>query len=75
LPFQGKNFKKLNALPGALPGLSCYGLSGRRQASPRWVAVQAEDGRCHHRKVSFQDEFRTFLQRYGIEYDERYVWD
>ena len=29
----------------------------------------------HHRKVSFQDEFRQFLRRYQIEFDERYVWD
>jgi hypothetical protein len=29
----------------------------------------------HHRKVSFQDEFREFLRRYEIEFDERYVWD
>ncbi len=29
----------------------------------------------HHRERSFQDEFRDFLIRYGIEYDERYVWD
>jgi hypothetical protein len=29
----------------------------------------------HHRKVSFQDEFRQLLRRYEIEFDERYVWD
>ncbi len=29
----------------------------------------------HHRTVSFQDEFRTLLKRYEIEFDERYVWD
>ncbi len=29
----------------------------------------------HHRKQSFQDEFRQFLKRYEIAYDERYVWD
>lgn len=29
----------------------------------------------HHRKISFQDEFRAFLKRHGIEYDERYLWD
>jgi hypothetical protein len=29
----------------------------------------------HHRRISFQDEFRTLLERYEIEYDERYVWD
>jgi len=29
----------------------------------------------HHRKVSFQDEFRRLLRRYDIDFDERYVWD
>ncbi|MGH7951435.1 MAG: IS200/IS605 family transposase [Limisphaerales bacterium] len=29
----------------------------------------------HHRKVSFQDEFRELLKRYKIDFDERYVWD
>jgi len=29
----------------------------------------------HHRRVTFQDEFRAFLRKYYIEYDERYVWD
>ncbi|MCC7422210.1 MAG: transposase, partial [Planctomycetaceae bacterium] len=29
----------------------------------------------HHKKVSFQDEFRTILRKYGLEWDERYVWD
>jgi putative transposase len=29
----------------------------------------------HHRTRTFQEEYRAFLQRYGVEYDERYVWD
>lgn len=29
----------------------------------------------HHSRVSFQDEFRSLLKRYEIEFDERYVWD
>ncbi len=29
----------------------------------------------HHCERSFQEEFREFLLRYGIEFDERYVWD
>jgi REP element-mobilizing transposase RayT len=37
----------------------------------RYIAGQEE----HHRRVSFQDEFRQLLRRYGIEFDERYVWD
>jgi putative transposase len=29
----------------------------------------------HHRSKSFQEEFRTFLERYDVSYDEQYVWD
>jgi REP element-mobilizing transposase RayT len=29
----------------------------------------------HHRKISFQDEFRQLLRRYDVAFDERYVWD
>jgi len=37
----------------------------------RYIANQEE----HHKRVTFQDEYRAFLKAYGIEYDERYVWD
>ena len=36
-----------------------------------YIARQEE----HHRKISFQDEFRTLLKRYEVQFDERYVWD
>jgi REP element-mobilizing transposase RayT len=36
-----------------------------------YIATQAE----HHRRISFQDEFREILRRYEVEYDEGYVWD
>ena len=29
----------------------------------------------HHQKMSFKDEYRKFLNEYGIDYDERYLWD
>lgn len=29
----------------------------------------------HHRTKTFQDEYRAFLKKYAVEYDERYVWD
>lgn len=29
----------------------------------------------HHRKETFQDELRRILRKYGLEWDERYVWD
>lgn len=37
----------------------------------QYIANQAE----HHKKKSFQDEFRELCQRHGIALDERYVWD
>jgi putative transposase len=36
-----------------------------------YIANQEE----HHRKQTFQDEFRLILKKYQVEYDERYVWD
>jgi REP element-mobilizing transposase RayT len=41
------------------------------EALTKYIAKQKE----HHRRTTFQDEFRSFLKKYGIEYDERYVWD
>lgn len=36
-----------------------------------YIETQAE----HHRRMTFQEEFRAFLKRHQIEYQERYVWD
>lgn len=30
---------------------------------------------AHHGKKTFQNEYRAFLKKYNVEYDERYVWD
>ncbi len=37
----------------------------------RYIANQEE----HHGKETFQDEFRGYLKKYKVDYDERYVWD
>jgi putative transposase len=29
----------------------------------------------HHRKRTFQDEYRLLLEKHGLGWDERYVWD
>ena len=36
-----------------------------------YIINQAE----HHKARSFQDEYRAFLDRHGVKFDERYVWD
>jgi REP element-mobilizing transposase RayT len=35
-----------------------------------YIANQKE----HHRKKNFQREYVAFLEKYEVEYDERYVW-
>jgi REP element-mobilizing transposase RayT len=34
-----------------------------------------EDQEKHHQKTTFQDELRILLKKYGVEHDERYMWD
>ena len=29
----------------------------------------------HHRARTFQEEYRAFLNKYGVAFDERYIWD
>lgn len=36
-----------------------------------YIAMQE----VHHRKKTYQEEYREFLDNYGIDYDERYVWE
>ena len=36
-----------------------------------YIANQKE----HHCKKTFQDEYKAFLKKYEVSYDERYVWD
>ncbi len=45
--------------------------SGQVDAVKTYIEGQEE----HHRKVTFQDEYRAMLNEVGIEWDERYVWD
>jgi putative transposase len=40
------------------------------QAVSAYIAHQEE----HHRKVTFQEEFVSFLKKHGIRYDEQYLW-
>jgi REP element-mobilizing transposase RayT len=53
-------------------GYGMFSVSPTHRAdAEEYVRNQAK----HHEKKTFQEEFREFLKRYGIEYDERYVWD
>ena len=36
-----------------------------------YIAQQDE----HHRRKTFQEEYREFLKKYEMEFNEQYVWD
>ena len=52
-------------------GYGAFTVSGSRTAAvTEYIAAQQE----HHRRVTFQEEFLTFLRKNGIDYDERDLW-
>ena len=39
------------------------------------AAAYVRQQKEHHQTATFEDEFRRFLKKYGVEHDERYLWD
>jgi REP element-mobilizing transposase RayT len=52
-----------------------YGAFSVGQSQLEDLVAYIQGQKEHHRGASFQDEYRQFLRRYQIPYDERYVWD
>jgi REP element-mobilizing transposase RayT len=52
-----------------------YGAFSLSQSNLTDVIRYIENQEGHHKRVTFQDEYRAFLKAYGVEFDERYVWD
>ena len=52
-----------------------YGAFSVNPSQVERVIAYIENQHEHHRKKTFQDEYRLFLKKYNVEYDERYVWD
>lgn len=65
---RGKEFRNFHWQRG-------YGAFSIGQSSVEVLKRYIRNQKAHHRRVTFQDEYRKFLNAYGIECDERYVWD
>jgi putative transposase len=52
-----------------------YGAFSVSQAQVGQVRRYITNQKAHHGKQSFQDEYCALLQKYGIEFDEGYLWD
>lgn len=52
-----------------------YGAFSVSQSNVEKVRAYITTQEEHHRKASFQDEFRVLCRKHGVEIDERYIWD
>ena len=52
-----------------------YGAYSIGQSNVTELKRYIRNQKQHHRRVTFEDEYRKFLKRYEIDFDERYVWD
>ena len=52
-----------------------YGAFSVSKSHRARVSRYIEEQEHHHRHVTFQDEYRSFLKKYGIEYNEQCVWN
>jgi putative transposase len=52
-----------------------YGGFSYGSSQIEYVIKYIENQEEHHRKTSFQDEFRLLFKKYEVDFDERYVWD
>lgn len=52
-----------------------YGAFSVSRSGEEIVKKYIKNQEAHHSRNSYQDEFREFLKRHEMDYDERYVWD
>jgi len=52
-----------------------YGAFSVNPTETEVVVEYINNQKEHHRNKTFQEEYRAFLKKYKVEYDERYVWD
>jgi putative transposase len=75
---KSKSSKWLNAnpkRPGRFEwqrGYAAFTVSVSQLSSVRRYVREQE---AHHRRRTFQDELRALLEKHGVEYDGRYMWD
>jgi REP element-mobilizing transposase RayT len=53
-------------------GYGCFSVSENRAEG---VQSYIKNQMSHHKTKTFQEEYREFLERHEVPYDERYVWE
>ncbi len=52
-----------------------YGIFSVNPSVIDTVVAYIKNQEEHHKKYTFKSELVAFLKKYGVEYDERYLWD
>lgn len=52
-----------------------YGAFSVSQEDVATISNYIENQHEHHSTNTFEEEYRTYLQKYSVEYNEKYVWD
>lgn len=52
-----------------------YGAFSVNPSQIETVVAYISNQHEHHKKKTFQEEYRAILKKYNIAYDEKYVWD
>jgi len=67
--------KELSPRLGKFHWQGGYGAFSVSQSNLAEVIEYIETQEEHHKRVTFQDEYRALLKAYEVPFDERYVWD
>jgi len=54
---------------------SGYGIFSVNPSELNTVITYIRNQEEHHKTRTFREEYRAFLTKYHVDYDERYVWD
>ena len=52
-----------------------YGAFSVSQSNVAAVSTYIQNQKEHHKKQTFEDEFRELCRKYEVELDERYCWE
>jgi putative transposase len=60
--------------PGRFAWQLGYGAFSVSQSQLETLKAYVANQKAHHKTRSFQDEFRGFLVKHGVDFDERFLW-
>ena len=52
-----------------------YGVFSVNPAEIDVVIAYISNQETHHKTKTFEEEYKAFLKKYNVDFDERYVWD